>query len=76
MFKTFISKLWPLFDKFSEKLISRKFLVFIIATHMTYLAILDSAHWMNISLLYIGAEAILDYNTIKKVEPSAKILPE
>ena len=37
MFKTFISKLWPLLDKFSEKLISRKFLVFIFAKQITLL---------------------------------------
>jgi hypothetical protein len=44
-----------------SKIISRKFLVWIVATHMTYLGMLPAASWLTISLIYIGAQATLDW---------------
>ena len=40
---------------------SRKFVVWIVATHMAYLQILDSANWLTISMIYMGAQAVLDW---------------
>jgi hypothetical protein len=47
-------------DKFTEKLISRKFLVWIAATSLMAYGLLDSADWVIIFGLYLGGQSVLD----------------
>lgn len=47
-------------DKFTEKLISRKFLVWIAATSLMAYGLLDSADWVIISGLYLGGQSVID----------------
>jgi len=47
-------------DKLVSKWISRKLLVFIIATFFLGFGLINSSQWLYISLLYIGAETYLD----------------
>lgn len=53
---------------FIEKLASRKFLVWLVATHMSYFGFLESSDWLFVSMLYVGAQATLDYRNINKQE--------
>lgn len=59
---------------FLSKANSRKFLVWAIGTHMTYIHLLDPDHWMVLSLLYIGVQYSLDMKknipAIQGPEPS------
>lgn len=55
-----------------EKIISRKFLIWAIATHMVYFGFLNSSDWINISMLYLGAQAALDYKQTPKIESDLK----
>ncbi len=48
-----------------SKAASRKFIVFAIATHMAYYDILDSANWLMVAMLYMGAQAALDWRENK-----------
>ena len=43
------------------KVISRKFIVFAIATHMVYTQYLPGPDWMMIAMIYIGIEGALDW---------------
>jgi hypothetical protein len=43
------------------KLASKKFLVFLIATHMTYFSFLAGEQWVFIALLFMGVEGALDW---------------
>jgi|TARA_R110000744_G_C19163743_1_gene540789 hypothetical protein len=47
-------------DKFIEKMISRKFLVWVTATTLMLTAGLESGDWVIISALYIGGQAVID----------------
>lgn len=47
-------------DKFTEKLISRKFLVWIAATSLMAYGLLDSSDWVIISGLYLGGQSVID----------------
>jgi len=47
-------------DKFTEKIISRKFLVWISATTLMAYGLLDSADWVVISGLYLGGQSVID----------------
>jgi len=47
-------------DKFTEKLISRKFLVWIAATSLMAYGLLDSSDWVIISGLYLGGHSVID----------------
>jgi len=47
-------------DKFTEKIISRKFLVWISATTLMACGLLDSADWVVISGLYLGGQSVID----------------
>jgi hypothetical protein len=47
-------------DKFIEKMISRKFLVWVTATTLMITSGLESSDWVIISALYIGGQAVID----------------
>ncbi len=47
-------------DKLIEKMISRKFLVWVTATILMITAGLESGDWVIISALYIGGQAVID----------------
>lgn len=55
-------------ESFIEKLASRKFLVWLVATHMVYFNFLESSDWLFVSMLYVGAQATLDYKNTKPQE--------
>jgi hypothetical protein len=52
------------FKTLLTKLAGRKFITFVIATHMTYLDILDAQNWMLIAMLFIGIQTALDWKGI------------
>jgi len=52
------------FKSLLTKLAGRKFIAFVVATHMTYLAILDAQNWMLIAMLFIGVQTALDWKGI------------
>lgn len=56
-----------------EKIISRKFLIWAIATHMVYFGFLQSSDWINISMLYLGAQAVIDYKQPQKTETESEL---
>jgi hypothetical protein len=45
----------------SQKVISRKFITFAVATHMTYSHLLDGPSWLMLAMLYVGVQGGLDY---------------
>ena len=47
-------------DKFIEKMISRKFLVWVTATTLMITSGLESSDWVIISALYIGGQSVID----------------
>lgn len=47
-------------DKFTEKIISRKFLVWISATTLMAYGLLESSDWVIISGLYLGGQSVID----------------
>ena len=47
-------------DRLVEKMISRKFLVWVTATTLMITAGLESSDWVIISALYIGGQAVID----------------
>jgi pyrroloquinoline quinone (PQQ) biosynthesis protein C len=47
---------------FLEKVPSRKFLAWTVATHMTYTGILKPDSWMMITMLFLGTQAVLDWS--------------
>ena len=47
-------------DKFIEKMISRKFLVWVTATTLMITSGLESSDWVFSSALYIGGQAVID----------------
>lgn len=49
-----------LIDKLTEKAISRKFLVFIVATAGLFSAVLDAENWTTVALVFIAGEAVID----------------
>lgn len=48
-------------NKFLDKAASKKFLVWIVATHMTYIMLLEPQSWLLVSLIYMGIQGGLDY---------------
>ena len=48
-------------DRILEKLISRKLLVFVVATHLLLLADLSSDIWGMIAIVYIGSQGVVDF---------------
>ena len=47
-------------DRLVEKLISRKFMVWLTATGLLTFSDLASGDWVMISAIYIGGEAVID----------------
>ena len=47
-------------DRLVEKLISRKFMVWLAATGLLASSDLTSGDWVMISAIYIGGEAVID----------------
>lgn len=47
-------------DTFVEKIISRKFLVWLTATVLMFAAGLESSDWIIISGIYIGGQTVVD----------------
>ncbi len=47
-------------DKFTEKLISRKFLAWITATGLLAFAGLTSSDWVTITCVYVGGQTVVD----------------
>tara|TARA_Y100000034_G_C6612101_1_gene266574 strand:- start:26 stop:229 length:204 start_codon:yes stop_codon:yes gene_type:complete len=55
-----LEKLRPYIDKFLEKIISRKLLVWVVATLLLAFSTLTSADWVAISMIYIASQGIVD----------------
>lgn len=53
-------------DKYSEKLISRKFLSWIVATGLLFAGVIQADTWMSVTTIYIGSQAVID--TIEKIK--------
>ncbi len=51
-----------------KKFLSRKFLVFVIATALLYFGKIDSVIWLAVALIYLGMEGLLDKIKITKGE--------
>jgi len=47
-------------DRLTEKMISRKFLVWLTASGMLATSNLESGDWVIISAIYIGGQAVID----------------
>ena len=47
-------------DRLVEKVISRKFLVWLTATGLLSFSALESSDWVMISAIYIGAQGAID----------------
>ena len=47
-------------DKLVEKMISRKFLVWLTATGLMAFSGLESSDWVMISAIYIGGQTVID----------------
>lgn len=62
-----------LLDKGMEKIMSRKLLVWVIATIGVPMAFINGEQWMQISMVYIGSQAakdfIIDYVKAKQSQP-------
>jgi hypothetical protein len=56
----------PLLDKILKLTVSKKLTVFIIASIFTLKDVIEGSEWVYISLMYIGTQGIIDYNSIKK----------
>ena len=56
-----LKEICPSIKNFLEKVISRKFIVWLVATHMTYIQILESESWMFLSMMYVGANTLLNW---------------
>ena len=48
-------------DKGLEKVVSRKLLVWVIATLGVPLGFLSGSEWMQLSMVYIGSQAAMDF---------------
>jgi len=53
-----------LLDALQEKLISRKLLVFAVATALMYFSDLTSETWGMIAITYIGGQTAIDFATV------------
>ena len=47
-------------DKILEKAVSRKLLVWGMATGLLFAGTLESEHWLYLSALYIGGQSVID----------------
>jgi len=53
-------------DALQEKIVSRKLLVFLVATGLFYFAGLDPDTWGMIAMCYIGGQAAIDFAKVWK----------
>ena len=53
----------PFVDRITEKVISRKFTVFSLATLFLYLEKINGDQWIAVSLAYIGIQGLADIAT-------------
>ena len=53
-------------DKITEKIISRKFLVFLTATGLMATSGLESDTWGLIAIVYIGGQSVIDVAKVWK----------
>ena len=56
-------------DKHVERLISRKFMAWGTATFLAYANMLTSEDWVAVTLVYIGAQALVDAAILWKHGP-------
>ena len=47
-------------DKYFNKFISRKLIVWLAATGLMYNSTIDADNWVTLSLIYIGSQAAVD----------------
>lgn len=52
---------------------SKKFMVFVIATHMTYIGILESDKWILVAMIYIPLETALDWKALPHAAINQKL---
>jgi len=58
-------------DRAQQKLSSRKFIVFIVATVMMFMGTITPEYWVYVAGIYIGTEAVVDSVSIIKTKMSA-----
>ena len=51
------------FDRYTEKFISRKFLAWIVSCYMCYKGVLTSEDWVAVTLGYMGIQGAVDMAT-------------
>ena len=61
-----ITKGRAILDFFQSKIISRKFMVFIIATVFLCLKMINSEHWVMISGAYLGTNVLEQFSNVWK----------
>lgn len=61
--KKLAKKLCSAAETLIDKLVSRKLIVWLVATHLTYMGLLSPHDWLMVALLYIGAQSALDWKT-------------
>ena len=47
-------------DKFMSRFVSKKLTVWLTATGLAFVGMLSSGDWVTISMVYIGAQALVD----------------
>lgn len=60
-----------LLDKLLGKAISRKFLVFVVATVGLFAHLIDASSWVDVALVFIAGEAVIDSIGLFRRQPSA-----
>ena len=51
----------PFLDRVLKKSISKKLLVFLIATILMFLTKITGEQWVNVSIVYIGTQGAVDF---------------
>lgn len=67
-----MTEIKALADKFTERLISRKFLAWLTATGLCAYGTVTSDNWTAITLAYIGTQALVDMAVKWKHGPSGR----
>ena len=57
-------------DRFVNRFVSKKLTVFLIGTLFLYLGKLNGIQWVNLSIVYIGSQAVID--TVIKLRQNGK----
>jgi len=55
-----VQKIKAFADRYVEKFISRKFLAWLVATGLALHGVLDSEHWVWVTIAYLGTQAAID----------------